>query len=80
MGRARDRLAVIGQDEGAGPVSPLCLPEFEAGLADGRRLLIADEAADRDRPPEPFLGTFGERAVRIDDARQAFLRHAEEVA
>ncbi len=50
--RGHRPLAGVHQEEGTGPVGRLGRSRLEAGLAEGRRLLVAGAARDRDRSTE----------------------------
>jgi hypothetical protein len=72
------RAAHVGQHEGAGAVGRLGLARRKAALPDGRRLLVARQAGDRDRRPNRAGGA--PKARRSRPLRQRGARHAEQVA
>ena len=76
-GRRRGRGAVVGQDETAGAVGCLGHPGLGATLADEGRVLIAGDAADRQRDPEDRSVHGAEVRRAIAHRRQNRGRHVE---
>ncbi len=70
-------VAGVEHGEAAGAVGRLDHARREAGLADGGRLLVAGDAADRDRGAEDAPVGLAELCGRIHDLRQHRPRHAE---
>ena len=70
-------LARVHEHEAAGPVGALDLARLEAGLAEQRRLLVAEVARDRDagQVPDPVAVDLGRGA----DLGQHRGRHADRV-
>ena len=77
---ATGRVAGVEHGEAAGAVGRLQHPGLEAGLADGRRLLVAGDAEDRHRAAEQVGARLAEVGGRVADRRQHRHRHVEERA
>ncbi len=78
--RMRDVLALVGQHECAGAIGRLGVPESQAPLPDRGGLLVAGEAAYRDRRAEPLSIALRQPAVRIDHPGKRRARHPEQFA
>jgi hypothetical protein len=69
----------VRQNKSAGPVGRLGVAGREAGLADGRRLLVTGNAADRDRAAEMIGKGRPERPGAVANFRERRALHAEQI-
>ena len=77
VGRGHRRMAGVHEQKAAGAVGVLRHARGEAGLAEGRRLLVAADARDRDRSPEQRRIGLSAHPAAGHHARQQGGRDAE---